>query len=217
MPGSLQPIKSLIIDSLELALNRYLALDYQVDRLLAPIAGKVIALEITPFNLSIYLCPTEHNIQILESYHQHVDASLTGSLTAFGFMGLSATPMHALFKGEVRIDGDMEVARKLQNLFSRLDINLQSHLAQFTGPIYAQRIHDWLAGSRKWSQHSLKTFKLNLEEFLQEETRELPAKPEAEIFFQQVDDCRSNADRLEARILQLSKRTAVQDSTGTLS
>jgi ubiquinone biosynthesis protein UbiJ len=203
--------------SLEFALNRYLSLDKQVEDLLAPIAGKVIALEITPINAYLYLCPTEHSIQILESYHQRVDASLTGSLAAFGFMGVSATPMHTLYKGEVRIAGDMEVARKFQNLFSKLDIDLQSHLAEITGPVTARKIYNWLENSRKWSRNSLLTFKLNVEEFLQEETRELPAKPEAEYHFQAVDICRSDVDRLEARLLKLSTRITQENLTGNQS
>ena len=47
------------------------------------------------------------------------------------------------------------------------------------------------------------SFRLNLEEFLQEETREVPAKAEAEMVFQQIDACRSDVDRLDARIERL--------------
>jgi ubiquinone biosynthesis protein UbiJ len=44
---------------------------------------------------------------------------------------------------------------------------------------------------------------LNLEEFLQEETRDLPAKAEAELLFQNIDNSRSDVDRLLARIDRL--------------
>jgi ubiquinone biosynthesis protein UbiJ len=38
---------------------------------------------------------------------------------------------------------------------------------------------------------------------LQEETRDLPAKPEADALFQQIDASRSDFDRLNARIDRL--------------
>ncbi|WP_445368072.1 ubiquinone biosynthesis accessory factor UbiJ [Methylomonas sp. BW4-1] len=196
-------VKSLLISALETALNRYLALDDHIEQYLTPMAGKVIALHVTSFDSSLYLCPTTQGMQILESYPGTVDATLSGSLSALGLMGLSATPMRSLFKGEVRIDGDAQVARRLQRLFEKLDINLESKIARYTGDAFAQRLGQLFRGSRDWTQHTLTTFRLNLEEFLQEETRELPAKSEAELFFRDIDTCRSDCDRLDARLARL--------------
>jgi len=195
--------KPLAIGVLENAINHYLKLDKHVDSLLAPLAGKVIAIRITPGPQSLYFCPTQDSVQLLETYHGEIDATLTGSLPALGLMGLSATPMHALFKGEVRIEGDMELARKLQNLFAKLDIDLESKLAVYTGASFAKRLHGLLDNSQRWSRESLNSFRLNLQEFLQEETRDLPAQAEAEILFQQIDDCRCDIDRLQARFTRL--------------
>lgn len=200
--------KPLLIAALETALNRYLAMDDRTEQYLSPMAGKVIAVHITSFDETLYLCPTQDSIQMLESYQGHVDASLSGSLSALGLMGLSATPMRSLFKGEVKIGGDTEIARKLQRLFGKLDINLEGKLARYTGEAFAQRLSSLLRGGRDWSRHSLTSFRLNLEEFLQEETRDLPAKPEAELLFKQIDDCRGDADRLTARIERLAATLA---------
>ncbi len=203
MANDFLQLKPLLLAPLEAAVNAYLALDDHVEDYLAPMAGKVIAVHITPFDQTLYLCPGEQGIQFLESYRGEVDATLSGSLSALGLMGLSATPMRSLFKGEVRIDGDTQVARKLQRLFEKLDIDWESKLARYTGATLAQRLGGWLRGGRDWTQHTLTSFRLNLEEFLQEETRDLPAKAEAEILFQQIDDCRCDADRLQARIARL--------------
>ena len=51
-------IKPLLMSALETALNKYLALDQNSGVFLAPLAGKVIAVTITPFNETIYLCPS---------------------------------------------------------------------------------------------------------------------------------------------------------------
>jgi ubiquinone biosynthesis protein UbiJ len=196
-------VNTLAIGALETALNQYLSLDKHLDSLLAPLAGKVIAIKITPGPHIIYCCPTPKSIQLLETYHGEINATLSGSLSALGLMGLSATPMHALFKGEVRIEGDMELARKLQNLFAKLDIDLESNLAVYSGETFAKRLFKLVNSSRHWGQQSLNTFRDNLQEFLQEETRDLPAQAEAELLFQQIDACRSDFDRLQARFHRL--------------
>lgn len=196
-------IKPLIISALELAVNRYLQLDDNIAELLAPLAGKVIAIHITPFNETLYLCPASDQLQWLENYAGDVDASLTGSLSALGLMGLSATPMRTLLKGNVKMDGDTAVAQKLQALFAKLDINLQGKISQFAGEDVAGNFSRFFRQSRDWGNNSLTTLRLNIEEYLQEESRDLPAKPEADLLYQQIDDSRSDVDRLEARIQRI--------------
>ncbi len=203
MPNDFLQIKPLLIAALETALNAYLTLDERVEEYLTPMAGKVLAIHITPFDETLYLCPAHDRIQLLEHYEGEVDATLSGSLSGLGLMGLSATPMRSLFKGEVKMTGDTLLAQKFQRLFEKLDLGLEAKLARYTGDKFAQRLSGLFRSGRDWSEHTLTSFRLNLEEFLQEETRELPAKPEAELLFQQIDACRCDADRLEARIDRL--------------
>lgn len=206
MSNQFMQIKPLLLGAIEAALNSYLGLDDHLEQYLAPMAGKVIAIHVLPFAETLYLCPAPDRIQLLENYIGEADATLTGSLSALGLMGLSATPMRALFKGEVRIEGDTQLAHKLQRLFEKLDINLESHLAQYTGDTLAHRLTGLLRGGLDWTQQSMTRFRLNLEEFLQEETRDLPAKAEADLLFEAVDACRADADRLTARVERLAAR-----------
>ena len=199
----MKPTLSLLLSLLEPALNRYLGLADNYQTLLAPLAGKVIAIELTDIAQTFYLCPGHERLQILENHPHPVDAKLRGSLAALGLMGLSATPLHALFKGEVSIEGDTVVAHKFQSLFSKLDLKLEHRLAHITGPNLAHKLSGLFNGGREWTRDSLHNFRLNLEEFLQEETREVPAKAEAELIFTAIDQLRSDADRLEARIQRL--------------
>ncbi|NJA07073.1 sterol-binding protein [Methylococcaceae bacterium WWC4] len=204
MANDFLQVKPLLVAALETALNQYLVLDDHLEDYLAPMAGKVIALRIQPFGAELFLCPGSRRIQILESYAGEPDASLSGSLAALGLMGLSATPMRSLFRGDVTLAGDAQLARKLQRLFEKLDIAWEAKLARYAGADLAHRLAGWVRGGRAWSRHGLTTFKLNLEEFLQEETRELPAKPEAEQVFQRIDELRQDADRLTARLDRLA-------------
>ncbi len=67
----------------------------------------------------------------------------------------------------------------------------------------AHKIGNIFRSGQNWTEESINTFKLNSKEFLQEETRDLPAAPEADQFYQHVDQLRSDYDRLLARIKKI--------------
>ncbi|MBL6986465.1 MAG: SCP2 sterol-binding domain-containing protein [Methylobacter sp.] len=196
-------IKPLLLGALEASLNQYLALDQDSGYFLTPLAGKVIAVTVLPFNETIYLCPTTESIQCIDQFPEQADTRLTGSILALGLMGLSATPMRSIFSGEVQIEGDMQTGRKFQELFAKLDIDLEEKLSQFTGDIIAHKVANFFRAGQSWSKDSLETFRLNAAEFLQEETRDLPSAPEVDIYYAQVDELRTDFDRLQSRIERL--------------
>jgi ubiquinone biosynthesis protein UbiJ len=196
-------IKPLLTVALESALNNYIRLDPDVGELLSPLAGKVIGLTIEPFGETLYLCPAGDSIQVLDAYPGTPDTRISGSLWALGLMGISSKPMRSIFSGEVKIEGDMTSGRKFQELFGKLDIDLEEKLSRFTGDVIAHQIGNLFRTGARRTQEAIRTFELNLSEFLQEETRDLPAGPEAEIFYRQVDALRADFDRLNSRIERL--------------
>ncbi|EIC30253.1 MULTISPECIES: ubiquinone biosynthesis accessory factor UbiJ [Methylomicrobium] len=195
--------KPFLTVALESALNRYIHLDPDVGELLAPLAGKVIALTVEPFGETVYLCPTESAVQVLDAYPELPDSRISGSLSALSMMGISAKPMRSVFSGEVKIEGDIATGHLFQVLFDRLNIDLEEQLSRFTGDIIAHQIGNFFRTGMRWTRESIRTFELDLGEFLQEETRDLPAGPEAEIFYRQVDALRADFDRLNSRIERL--------------
>ncbi|MDD5461210.1 MAG: SCP2 sterol-binding domain-containing protein [Methylococcales bacterium] len=199
-------IKPLLMSALETALNKYLALDQNREVFLAPLASKVIAVTIQPFAETVYLCPTTDSIQLLDQFPDQPDTRLTGSVFALGLMGLSSKPMRSIFSGEVKIEGDMHTGRKFQALFANLDINLEQQLARYTGDSIAHNISQFFRAGQNWSKESIETFQLNVTEFLQEETRDLPAVPEADIFYCQIDELRTDFDRLQSRVERLENK-----------
>ncbi len=194
-------IKPVLTGLLETALNQYLALDEDAPVFLQPLSGKVIAINIQPFDETLFVCPADDCIQILEHYPGTVDTTISGSLTALGLTLLAPDSNGA--KDKLRIEGDTQTGHKFQRLFQQLDIDLEEKLAQLTGDVLAHKIGRLFRSGRDWTQQSIETFRLNLEEFLQEETRDLPATAEAEIFYHQVDVLRNDVDRLQARIDRL--------------
>ncbi len=191
------------MSALENALNIFLSLDNNISQYLSPLANKIIAINIQPFNETLYLCPTPNSIQLLDFSPKEADTRLTGSVFAFGLMGISASPMRSIFSGDVKIEGDMQTGKKFQELFEKLDLNLEPLIAQYTGNTVANSLGQFFQSSKSWSEQTAETFKLNIAEFLQEETRDLPSAPEIDIFYKEVDQLRCDFDRLNSRIERL--------------
>ncbi len=197
-------IKPIFAGILEKALNQFLQMDQDIAFLLQPLAGKVVAIHIQPLAETLFLCPNNDNIQILEQYSGEPDTTLTGSISSLAMMGLSETPLQSFFSGAVAIEGDIETGEQFQALFKQLDIDPEETLSHFTGDIIAHKTANLVRSNLNWKKQALENFKLNLTEFLQEETRDLPSKPEVDLYLDQVDDIRSDLDRLQARIEQLN-------------
>ncbi len=60
---------------------------------------------------------------------------------------------------------------------------------------------------KSWHEETLRTLQLNVAEFLQEETRDLPANAEVEIFYKQVTELERDALILEEKLNQLDGKS----------
>lgn len=208
-------IKPLLISAFETALNKYLSLDEDIALFLDPLASKVIAVTVLPFEETLYLCPTSHSIQILDTYEGTIDTTIKGTLPALGLMGLSSTPARSFFKGEVMIEGDLTIGHRFQKLFAQLDIDLEEQLSHFTGDVIAHKIGHFFRRANQWHQDNLGSLQLNISEFLQDETQDLPPAPEVNLLMHDIDQLKEDFDRLEARIKRLNilyKEQQAQDS-----
>jgi len=198
-------IRPLLISILEAAINHYLSLDEDAPCFLEPLAGKIIALHIQTFDTTLFLCPTRQYIQLLENYQGSVDTTISGTVSTLGLMSLSSKPMRSVFSGEITIEGDTNTGKKFQELFEKLDIDLEEQLSRYTGDIVAHQISRGLRTSQKWGAEAMTNLKLNTQEYLQDESRDLPAPAEMDIFFRQVDTVRADYDRLQSRVERLKR------------
>jgi ubiquinone biosynthesis protein UbiJ len=198
-------IKTLLLNAFETALNAYLALAENDYLLLAPLIGKTIAVTVKPFNETIYFYADADRIQCLADSVKSPDTHITGTLWSLGLMGVAAKPMRSVFQGDINIEGDAETGRKFQKLFNALDINLESKLSRLTGARLAGRLTRLLQSGRDYGETSVESWRQTLTEFLQDESRDLPARAELDVFYRHVDILRTDCDRLEHRLTRLSQ------------
>jgi ubiquinone biosynthesis protein UbiJ len=199
-------IKALLTDVLERLLAQLLSLDVDVAVLLAPLSGKVIAVNFQPINQTVFFCPTTQSIQLLGDFQGVVDTHIEGSLPAMALMALNTHAMRSIFTGDVKISGDMVVGRDFQRLFKQLDPDFEERLSYYTGDVAAHQLGSVVRRSYHYKRDALKTLQLNVTEFLQDEAQDTPSGPEVDVFFKQVDDLRSGLDRMVLRINRLQSK-----------
>jgi predicted lipid carrier protein YhbT len=119
-----------ILGALEIALNRYLALDAEALRGCAALDGRLIALHLREFGLTAWLQPGTQGVQVLPSADRPADVTLSGSLPAFARLLWPQTEQaELLLSGAVEIDGDSELAQEFANLLRRVNFLRQLAVA----------------------------------------------------------------------------------------
>ncbi len=190
---------------LETAINRYLALDPEVQGKLAEFDGKVIKLEVSGINKSFYLFPGDSGIQVRVEYNDAADTVLRGSPFSLFKMGMVKNTASLLLKGEVEISGDTRLGHRFKNVFSQMDIDWSEPLAAWIGDGPAYQLQQAAGSFGKWGRQAAASFTSSLGEYLQEESRDVVTETELETFNTAVDQLRNDVDRLQAKINLLNK------------
>ena len=189
--------------TLEEAINRYLSLDPAAREQMTGLYGRVIAFELVGLGLTLYLVPSPNRLQVLSGYEDEPDCTLRGTPLALSRMGDPKGSTDQLFAGQVEISGDTELAHRFGKILSAMDIDWEEQLSHYTGDIIAHEVGNFARTANHWGQRTMKTLGLDLQEYLQEEIRLLPVKPEIDHFLNGIDTLRNDVERIEARINRL--------------
>ncbi|MFQ5644795.1 MAG: SCP2 domain-containing protein [Thiogranum sp.] len=194
---------STLAAALETALDLYLKQDPDTLQRCAALEGKIIALDITGLNLSLYFMPGATGILVASRYEGEPDTRLRGS--PFGLARLSlGSREDALFEGIVEIQGDTETGQQFQDILSAVDLDWEEMLARVTGDVIAHQTGNLARKAAQFLDNSRNTLQQDLSEYLQEEARLLPTGIETDYFLEEVDQLRAGVDRLAARIHRLA-------------
>jgi ubiquinone biosynthesis protein UbiJ len=132
------------------------------------------------------------------------DATITGG--PFSLLALSGSaPEAVLQRGDVRIDGDAELAQKFRELTLLLRPDLEEELSLVLGDVPAHQLGRFARAAFGWTRKAAATTVRNVAEYLGHEQRDLVPRSEAEQFLQGVDTLREDVDRLAARIDLLTR------------
>ncbi len=198
-------LSSALLTSLETALNYYLRLDPETLERLGRLQGKVIAIELRGPDITFHALPGRYGLRLQSQWEDEVDTTISGTPLAMTRLGLGDSS-RALFSGDVTITGDVETGQRFKRILDDMEIDWEEQLSRFTGDLIAHRTGDLVRDGLDWGRRVLESLREDIGEYLQEESRILPARAEVSRFMDEVDRLRDDVARLEARVQRLQRR-----------
>jgi ubiquinone biosynthesis protein UbiJ len=194
--------------TLENVLNRGLPRSPRAQQLCAELAGRSVAVAITGSSRRILVESTGLSLKLRAvspgALASPGDATISGG--PFSLLALSGpAPEAVLQRGDVRIDGDAELAQKFRELALLLRPDLEEELSLVVGDVPAHQLGRFARAAFGWTRKAASTTVRNAAEYLGHERRDLVPRSEADQFLRGVDTLREDVDRLAARIDLLTR------------
>ncbi len=207
--------------ALEAALNRAIALDPDTRDALQPLDGRsvVLALDAAGSPLAMRLLVDGERLRVgpvdAEQTPDLAVRSTFGGVLSLGMqtllpklLGKRDDDTEAVPVGRMRIEGDAELARRLQRLAERFDPDWQQPFTALFGDVIGVQIANGVAAALRQARVGGQKFAESAAEYLTEESRDVVPRAELDAFHDDVDTLRDDAERLAARVARLNKRMA---------
>ena len=205
----LDSLKPLAGRALEAALNRAVALDpdtrdglraLDARRLVVRLATPPLALQITVDGDRLRVGPVDGEAEPDLS----VRATLGGLLSQLPFLRRDDAPP----VGAMRIEGDADLARRLQRLAERFDPDWQRPFVAAFGDVLGVQVAALFAGALRSARTAAGVLAVNAADYVQHDTRDVVSRDELGAFYDDVDTVRDDVERLAVRVERLRGRRA---------
>ena len=192
--------------ALELALNRALALDEDTRAALPALDGQRVSLTVAspPLALQVRVDGQSLRVGPPESDAEPdlgVRASLGGLIQQLPMFRSSKAPP----VGKLRIEGDAELARRLQKLAQGFDPDWQLPFVQVFGEVLGVQVAKGVRAALQQAQLAGRNLAGMAAEYVTEESRDVVPRAELDAFHDDVDALRDDVERISAKIARLRR------------
>ncbi|MPW30406.1 hypothetical protein F9L16_15565 [Agarivorans sp. B2Z047] len=198
------PLSSLISAGVEALSNQVLALDESSEARRGQLAGKVLAIKITPLPC-FYFVISEQQLDVLNQYEAEPHCSLSMSLFTLAELKQADKIPSLIKQDKLQLEGDIKLAQQFSDLFLQLEPDFEEKLSQRIGDVAAYQV---VSKSRTVAQalkSVLNKTPAKINEIASEEWGLLVGQLEYQTWQQQVQAMSKDLDKLALRIEGLSK------------
>lgn len=199
--SSLKPVAG---RALQTALNRALALDPDTRHALASLDGRHIDLTLDAPSLAMRISVDGDMLRVGPVDAQEADLAVRSSLAGvLAQLPLLANARRDNGKGRVRVAGDAELARRLQQLAKGFDPDWQQPFVSVFGEVLGVQVANTLRSALQHARQGAIDLAHSAAEFITEESRDVVPRAELDAFHDDVDVLRDDVERLGARVQRL--------------
>ncbi|MDM8348361.1 SCP2 sterol-binding domain-containing protein [Pseudomonas sp. sp1636] len=196
-------LSTALLAGIELGLNRVLALDSTALPRLARLGGRIIAVDCTAPALQLFILPSGEGLQLAGQWAGAVDCRLRAPATSLVRLVTGKDKTALLHSPQVELDGDSAALLELAGILQDLELDWEYELSRWLGPVASQLLGSHIRSRANWAGQTLDSLRLNLADYLSEESRSLVGQREADARFAELDRLKLDLDRLDARIEHL--------------
>jgi len=206
----MDPLETLLRPLVAL-INRQIHATTPARELCEEISGKVIAVRVSDSALATYFHIKDAGITMTGRYASEPDVVISGSLLSLAKL---ATPSatEAIREGSVELHGDARVAQSFQQLLRYARPDIEEELSSLIGDSAAHSLGVFARRARAWGENVRETMQQNISEYLQEESRAVPARDEIDAFRHDVQTLTDDVARFEARLNRMTIRRSADES-----
>jgi len=191
------------LNLIESELNRCIGESTAARELLARLQGTSFAVHVEGLGVRGVLHADGERLR-LDS--DATDATATLSATPFDLIRLlRADGVSGVKRTRAALSGDLDVAERYARMLKLARPDLEEEVARWVGDVPAHALGLVARGVGAWLARAGGALRMNTAEFLQEESRALPAPLEAQGFYSDVERLRDDVERLAARLARLER------------
>ncbi|MBF6623126.1 MAG: SCP2 sterol-binding domain-containing protein [Pseudomonas stutzeri] len=193
-----------VLAAAERGINRVLRLDPSALPRLARLNGRVIEIDCSAPAWRLFVLADGEGLRLASEWGSEPDCRLRAPASSLAHLALSRNKTAVLHGPEVDIDGDSALLMHLAEVLQDLELDWQYEVSRWLGPVATQLLDSSLRGPLAWARQSSDSLRLNLADYLNEESRTLVGNNEAQARFDELDRLKLALDRLEARFERLT-------------
>jgi ubiquinone biosynthesis accessory factor UbiJ len=191
------------LNLIESELNRCIGESTAARELLARLAGTSFAVHVSGLGITAVLRSDGERLRV-DSDAQAATAALRAA--PFDLLRLvNADGVSGVKRTRAELSGDLEVAERYARLLKLARPDLEEEVAKWLGDVPAHALGEAARGVRAWLARAGAALRMNAAEYLQEESRALPAPLEAQAFYGDVERLRDDVERAAARLARLER------------
>ena len=118
---------------------------------------------------------------------------------------LRADGVSGVKRTRAALSGDLDVAERYARMLKLARPDLEEEVAKWVGDVPAHALGELVRGVGAWLTRAGGALRMNAAEYLQEESRAMPAPLEAQAFYSDVERLRDDVERLAARLARLER------------
>lgn len=208
-----KPYHGTLAGVIEIAMNRVIQLDPESLEKLQGIAGRVIAIELTDWQMQLFFLPDEYRFSILTSLNNKPDVKLRGKSHDFFRMGVNKHFLDSsrVLETNIHYEGDVVTGQKFEQLFGELKINWEDVLADVVDESFAHNVSRVVHHAGNLLKDIFGVTEDNAGDCLKKELIKAPSKAEFQSFSSELDKLTSDTQQLMTRFERIKQQLQKKD------